>query len=213
MLVARVRWESLGEVPDKRGASAMFHNGRGRDMKPYLLLVCMSLGACAGLPAAVKNVPVTDITYSEVSQNPNNYKDTSVRWGGVIIDVENEENFTLVQVLSYPLNFTGRPQLTKPSEGRFIIKSSNFLDPAVYAKDKEITVAGKLEGDIQRMIGKKTVRLPLLSSKAIYLWPVYQNDPYGYGYRGFGGYGFSPYFGYGYYGSPFYWGGYYRPYW
>ncbi|SEO86914.1 Slp family lipoprotein [Nitrosovibrio sp. Nv6] len=181
-------------------------------MRLYSLLVCLSLSACAGLPAAVKDVPVADITYSQASQNPDSYKDTSVRWGGVIIEVENEENFTLVQVLSYPLNYSGRPQVNKPSEGRFVIKSSQFLDPAVYAKDREITVAGTLEGDIQRMIGKKAVQLPLLSSKAIYLWPVYQAYPYGYGYGGYG-YGFSPYFGYGYYGSPFYWGGYYRPYW
>jgi outer membrane lipoprotein len=180
-------------------------------MRLYLLLVCMTLSACAGLPSAVKDVPVANITYTQASQNPDNYKDTSVRWGGVIIDVENEENFTLVQVLSYPLNFSGRPQLTKSSEGRFIIKSSAFLDPAVYAKDREITVAGSLEGDIQRMIGKKTVRMPLISSTALYLWPIYQSDPYGY--RGYGGYGFSPYFGYGFYGSPYYWGGYYRPYW
>ncbi|MDE2366041.1 MAG: Slp family lipoprotein [Betaproteobacteria bacterium] len=176
-------------------------------MRFYLLLTCLSLSACAGLPSAVKNVPVKDVSYSEASQNPNSYKNTAVRWGGVIIDVDNEENFTLVQVLSYPLNYSGRPQLTKPSEGRFVIKSSEFLDPAVYAKDREITVAGALEGDIQRMIGKKTVRLPLLSSTAIYLWPVYQNNP------GYGGYGFSPFYGYGYYGSPYYWGGYYRPYW
>ena len=44
----------------------------------------------------------------------------------------------------YPLNYYGRPQLNKPSEGRFVIKSTEFLDPAVYAKDKEITVAGTL---------------------------------------------------------------------
>ena len=93
---------------------------------------------------------------------------------------------------------------------RFDFKGSSSK---VELKDKEITVAGKLEGDIQRMIGEKTVLLPLLASRALYLWPVYQNDPYGYGYRGMGGYGFNPYFGYGYYGSPFYWGGYYRPYW
>jgi outer membrane lipoprotein len=118
----------------------------------------------------------------------------------------------LVQVLSHPLSYYGRPQLSKPSEGRFVIKSSDFLDPAVYAKDKEITVAGTLNGDIERSIGKKTIRLPLLSSTAIYLWPVFQNNPYyGYGYPGYGGYGMYPY-GYGYYGSP-YWGGGYRPYW
>ena len=186
-------------------------------MKPYLLSACIFLSACAGLPAAVREVPVQDVTYSQVSQNPVHYKDTSVRWGGVVIDVENEENFTLVQVLSYPLNYYGRPELSKPSQGRFVIKSPEFLDPAVYAKDREITVAGAIEGDMERTIGKKHVRLPLLTSKAIYLWPNYQADPYGYGYgygygyRGYG-YGFSPYFGYGYYGGP-YWGGYYRPFW
>jgi outer membrane lipoprotein len=179
-------------------------------MRLSLLSACVFLSACAGLPSAVREVPVAKVGYSEVSENPNSYKDTSVRWGGVVIDVENEENYSLVQVLSYPLNYSGRPQLNKPSDGRFVIKSSEFLDPAVYAKDREVTVAGTVEGDIQRMIGKKSVRLPLLSSKAIYLWPVYQYDPYAY--RGFG-YGFSPYFGYGYYGSPFYWGGGYRPYW
>ena len=181
-------------------------------MKRLSLFTCIFLSACAGLPAAVRNVPVEKVSYSEVSKNPNHYKDTSVRWGGVIIDVENEESFTQVQVLSYPLNYSGRPQLSKSPEGRFLIKSSQFLDPAVYAKDREITVAGTIEGDAQRMIGKKSVSMPLLSSKAIYLWPVYQYDPNSY--RGFGygfGYGFSPYFGYGYYGSP-YWGRYW-PYW
>ena len=78
-------------------------------MRLYLLLACLALSACAGLPSAVRDVPVKDISYSEASQNPNSYKDTAVRWGGVIIDVDNEESFTLVQVLSYPLNIYGRP--------------------------------------------------------------------------------------------------------
>jgi outer membrane lipoprotein len=187
-------------------------------MRLYLLPLCVFLSACVGLPAAVKNVPVSKLSYKEASAAPNSYKGTLVRWGGVIIDVENEENHTLVQVLSYPLDYAGRPQSTKQSEGRFVVKSAEFLDPAVYKKDREITVAGELEGDIERQIGKKTVRLPLLASTAIYLWPIYQANPYGYGY-GYGGYGgwgggwgpwgMSPYG----YGSPFYWGGYYRPYW
>ena len=192
-------------------------------MRPYLyqLSFCMLLSACSGLlPSAVRDVPVTDVSYRQASRDLNHYKDTSVRWGGVIIEVDNEENFTLVQVLSYPLDYFGEPKLNKPAEGRFVIKSTKFLDPAVYAKNREITVAGKLEGDIQRMIEKKTMLLPLLASSALYLWPpVYQNDPYGYGhgygygYRAMGGYGFNPYIGYGYYGSPSYWGGYYGPYW
>ncbi|MGH8685383.1 MAG: Slp family lipoprotein, partial [Nitrosospira sp.] len=90
-------------------------------------------------------MPVTNVTYSQASPNLSTYKETSVRWGGVIVDVENEENFTLLQVLSYPLNSYGRPQLNKQTEGRFVIKSTEFLDPAVYAKDKEITVAGTIK--------------------------------------------------------------------
>ncbi|MDN5753523.1 MAG: Slp family lipoprotein [Nitrosospira sp.] len=193
-------------------------------MKRYLLLSCLLLmGACSGLPERVRNVPVSDVSYVQARQNLSSYKGTSVRWGGVIVDVENEENFTLVEVLSYPQSSYGRPQLRKESGGRFVIQSSEFLDPAVYAKDKEITVAGTIEGDVERVIGKKRIRMPLVSSKALYLWPAYQSYPYYGGYGGYGGYGhfggFNPYFGYGYYGYPFRWGGYgpwggyYGPFW
>jgi outer membrane lipoprotein len=183
-------------------------------MRLYLLPLCVFWSACVGRPAAVKNVPVSKLSYTQASSDPNSYKGTPVRWGGVIIDVENEENETLVQVLSYPLDYTGRPQSTKQSEGRFVVKSAEFLDPAVYKKDREITVAGELEGDIERQIGKKTVRLPLLSSTAIYMWPTYLANPYpyGYGYGGYGGYGgWGGPWGSPYYGG--YWGGFYRPYW
>ena len=150
-------------------------------MRLHLLPLCVFVSACAGLPSAVRDVPVTKLSYVQASGDPNSYKDTSVRWGGVVIDVENEQNYTLVQVLSYPLGYGGRPQLTKPSEGRFVIKSAEFLDPAVYAKDREITVAGVLQGDIERTIGKKncpaspTVRhgnlfMAALSGRPIWLW-------------------------------------------
>ena len=177
----------------------------------HLSLASLLLSACAGLPSAVKDVPVVDIPYSQASQNISNYKDASVRWGGVIIDVENEQDSSLVQVLFYPLDSYGRPQLNKPGEGRFVIKSPEFLDPVVYAKDKEVTVAGTLIGDIERTIGKRVVRLPLISATAIYLWPNNERDDYYYGRRGFGDYRFNPYFGYP--GYPFYWRGYYGPYW
>lgn len=183
-------------------------------MKRHLLLICLLLTACSNLPPAIKEPPLYDVTYSQAIQNINNYKNAPVRWGGTIIDVENEQNFSLVQVLYYPLNDYGRPQLDKSNEGRFLVKSPKFLDPVVYAKDKEITVAGMLEGDVERTIGKKNIRLPLISSTVIHLWPTdyYRNNYYGYGgYGGFGyGYGYYPYFGY--YGYPYYWGGYYRPY-
>ena len=165
------------------------------------------LSACSNLPPAIEDAPLYDISYSQATRNIAQYKAAPVRWGGVVIDVENEQNYSLVQVLYYPLKSYGRPQLDKVNEGRFLIKSPQFLDPAVYTKDTEITVAGILKGDVERKVGNKTLRLPLISSTLIYLWPVYvPGNYYGYGY----GYGY-PY--YGYFGYPYYWGGYFGPYW
>lgn len=176
-------------------------------MRPYLLLLSLLLGACAGLPPAIRDVAIVDVSYRQAGRDINNYKDVSVRWGGVIIDVENEEHSSLVQVLFYPLDYSGRPQLNKSSEGRFVVKSPEFLDPAVYTKDKEITVAGVIKGDIERTVGKKIIRVPLLSATAIHLWPIYYEH---YGYRGYGPYPYFGYPGYPFYPGGYYWGGYYR---
>jgi outer membrane lipoprotein len=175
-------------------------------MKRHLLSICiLVLSACSNLPPAIEDPPLYDLSYSEATQNITHYKDAPVRWGGVVIDVENEQNFSLVQILYYPLNYYGRPQLDKTNKGRFLIKSAEFLDPAVYKKDTEITVAGILKGDIERLVGNKTLRVPLISPTVIHLWPAYVPGNY-YGYGGFG-YGY-PYYGY----YPYYWGGYYWPY-
>jgi len=166
------------------------------------------------MPQAMRDAHVVDISYTQVSQNVDSHKDVPVRWDGVIIDVENEESFSLVQVLFYPLNYLGRPLLDEPQGGRFVIKSTEFLDPIIYAKDRRITVVGTLNGDIERTVGKKVIRVPLLISTATHLWPKYHY--YGYGGYGYGyGYGYESY--YGSYGHPFFfrggWGRYYRPYW
>ena len=130
-------------------------------MKRHLIAICLLfLSACSNLPPAIEDPPLYDISYSQATQNIARFKDAPVRWGGVVIDVENEQNFSLVQILYYPLNSYGRPRLDKPNEGRFLIKSPEFLDPAVYTKDSEITVAGILKGDVERKVGNKTLRFP-----------------------------------------------------
>jgi outer membrane lipoprotein len=178
-------------------------------MKTYLLTMCLLLVGCSNLPPAIEDPPLYDISYSEATRNIAHFKNAPVRWGGTVIDVENEQNFSLVQVLYYPLNSYGRPQLDKPNEGRFLIKSPDFLDPAVYTKNSEITVAGTLTGDAERAVGNKTLRLPMISAKLIHRWQAYVPGNY-YGYGGFG-YGY-PYYGYyGYY--PYYRGGFFGPYW
>jgi len=149
-------------------------------MRPYLLMICLLLSACASLPQAMKNVPVTDITHAQAIENMDTHKDAPVRWGRVIIDVENNENYTLIQALLYPISYLGRPNLAKPNGGLFIIRSEKFLDPLIYAKENEITVVGTLNGYKERKVGKKIIRVPLIQSEAIHLWP--ENYHYDDGY-------------------------------
>lgn len=95
-------------------------------MKWSIYLLSLLLVACSNLPPAIDNPPLVDISYPQAVQAIGSYQSAQVRWGGVIIDVENEQTSSIVQVLSYPLNNYGRPRLGKPYEGRFIIKTANF---------------------------------------------------------------------------------------
>lgn len=179
-------------------------------MKSYFLLLVLLLVGCSTLPVNIENPPAFDLAYSYANQYPDRYKNLPIRWGGVIAEVENQKDASLLQILSYPLDSYGRPLLNETAQGRFVVKSNQFLDPLVYATNTEITVAGTLTGSMQRTIGQKEMRLPLVLSSTLYLWPVYDYSNTYYGGYGYGGYygGFSPYYGYGSrYGfgfSPFY---------
>jgi len=129
-------------------------------MRAHLLFFYFLLGACV-MPIAIEDTHVVDISYSQAIQSLDSNKDVLVRWGGVIIDVENEK-FSIVQVKFYPLNYLGRPQLDKSSEGHFVIKGAKFPNPVVYVKNMEITVVGTLKGAIKRTVDEEIIRVPLI---------------------------------------------------
>jgi outer membrane lipoprotein len=182
-------------------------------LKYYLSAFCiLFLGACTNMPPAIRDYPATDIPYLLISQDINNYQGVPVRWGGTIIDVENEIDYSLAQILFYPLDRIGYPQINLASEGRFAVETSKFLDPAIFTADAEITITGTLKGEIERTVGNKTILIPLISADSIYLWPrgYYRGRRHYYGDRRHYMYPAYPYFGY--YGYPplFYRG---QPYW
>lgn len=135
-------------------------------MRLYLLLFCLLLSACVA-PIASRDAHFEDISYSQAIQGISSNKDILVRWGGVIVDVENEEKFSILQVKFHPLNYLGRPQLNKLSEGHFVIKGAQFPSPVVYTKNMEITVIGTLKGDIERTVNGEIVRIPQVLLKSI----------------------------------------------
>lgn len=141
-------------------------------MRLYLIFIYLLLGACTTLPPAFDDEKTKDISYSQVSADLDSYQDATIRWGGVIVDIEDDENFSWMQVSYYPLDYYGRPVLDKPSEGRFVIKTEKFHGATPYAADREITVVGVIDGKIERKIGDKYISSPLIKTTAIHLWPI-----------------------------------------
>ncbi len=166
-------------------------------MRWVIILAILLLGACSNLPTAIKDAPSTEVQLQDVQNNIEAYKGSSVRWGGTIVQVENDEDASWIHVLYYPLKGYGRPRLNRSSQGRFLMHSEKFLDPAVYAKGTQITVAGVLTGDTERMIGKKTLKLPVINVSHDYIWPTYSRSGY------YGSLGFYPYYRYGFYSRPY----------
>ena len=173
-----------------------------------LIFLATLLSACAsGIPENIRTPPPGSPNVAQVRSNVQQYVGTKVRWGGVIAKVDNEKSRTLVEIVSRPLNGDGRPKQTNTTEGRFIAVFNHFLDPSIYAKDRELTVVGTLTGEETRTIGQYPYRYPMVAVQESYLWeprpayyyPAWYYDPWDWGPWGpWGPYGYWPYHRYPY---------------
>lgn len=157
------------------------------------LLVLLFVSGCSSFPDTLK---VSDesqlLTYQQVSAQPQASKDKPVRWGGAIAKVENKPDFTLLEIVHYPLRSYGRPIDDDESIGRFRVKIDGFLDPMVYEKGRLVTISGQVLGTEKGLVGEHEYVFPSISSSAYHLWKKVSQTrtslhvwPYGY-YSGFG---------------------------
>jgi outer membrane lipoprotein len=134
-----------------------------------------------------------------------------VRWGGEIISTEPGQQSTCFYVLGRPLDDQARPVRSgnNDSQGRFVACRAGFYDPEVFARGREITVTGAIQGTMTRKVGDYDYNYPRVDANVVYLWPkrpAVVGYPYGPGwYDPFWG----PYWGpWGpYWGGGWGWGG------
>ncbi|MEE8507533.1 MAG: Slp family lipoprotein [Myxococcota bacterium] len=161
-----------------------------------LLGLALFVAGCVTAPPAIRHAPPGNLRLAEARDDISAHAGSVVRWGGIIISVENEDNETWIEVLEYKLTHSGRPRRDSRSEGRFLVRVDEFLDPVIYAQDREITAFGTLEGGVERRIGKQPYRFPVVHSSEHFLWKArrrYAYHPtyyYGLGFHGYYGLGF-----------------------
>lgn len=170
-----------------------------------ILIVLLLLAGCASnIPREIQEAPAENPAVNEVRKNIDHYTGSAVRWGGTIASVENRQDETWIEVVAHELGSYGQPLDDDSSYGRFLVRIEQFLDPQIYARGRELTVAGVVESRIVRRIGEHPYTYPLVRASTYYLWPRYSNrGEYGFHQRYYYGYpwGYRYHFGYG--PSPF----------
>lgn len=171
-------------------------------------------GCASNLPVEI-TTPITDNPLiSEVLPATETYEGKLVRWGGSIVSLENKKDETWIEVVSRELNRNGRPKKSvNRTEGRFLAKVYQFLDPEIYKKGRLITLYGTLAGSQDGMIGDQPYKFPVVHSKTTHLWAEYPDPPrYPRYYPHYGWPYYDPYWDpYGhwqhrfFYGHPRYW--------
>jgi outer membrane lipoprotein len=141
------------------------------------------------------------VTVTTLRQDPAANLGRRVMLGGDILATRPMPNQTEVELLSKPLDSEDRPRRGDASDGRVIVTTPRFLDPAVYAAGRQITVIGTVTGEEERKIAELPYRYPVVAAESIKLWPrevlvPYPPPwsyylwpypyPYGWRYRGWG---------------------------
>jgi outer membrane lipoprotein len=138
---------------------------------PVVIWMAWLLG-CAG---AISEQARSTVTYTEsfrtLQQAPDKATGEIVMLGGKIIEIQPSADQTELTVLQLPLDASQRPADADASEGRFILRSKPFLDPAIYSAGTLITVVGRVQGSQERLIGKMPYRYPVIVPTEIKKWP------------------------------------------
>jgi outer membrane lipoprotein len=150
---------------------------------PFLAgAMVLSTGCARTFPQRITDQVDKSITFDDLSKNPDTYKGKWVMFAGVIAASKTEKDgSSYIEIVQKPAESGGRPLRTDQTGGRFIAVSKQFLDPAIYARGREITVVGEVAGMSVRPLGEIAYRYPLLTVEALHLWEPYHGPSFGIG--------------------------------
>jgi len=148
-------------------------------LSSLLVLTTLLMQGCQAAPKLP--IPKPNPLVSAVQEKPDAYKSQRVTWGGVILATEAKENGTEIIILAKRLDSVTRPIESDAAFGRFIATVKGFVDPAVYAPGRELSVNGIVTGSENRKIGEYDYLYPVVSVDSHHLWHIrvrYEDDDY-----------------------------------
>jgi outer membrane lipoprotein len=135
-------------------------------------LALAGLGCAHVISEPLRQQAHPPVSFAQLRANPDALKGRTVILGGEILQTTNLRDGTRIEILQRPLSASETPQLTDTTGGRFMAFCEEYLDPAVYAPRRRITVAGLVQGSYTGQIGEVDYVYPLISCEEIHLFPT-----------------------------------------
>ena len=137
-----------------------------------VLLICLvMLTACAaGMSPQARSQVSYMGTFEELQQAPDRYTGETVILGGKVIETQVNAGATELVVLQLELNSSDQPRDNDQSRGRYLVISSQFLDPALYPQGTLITVVGTVRGGRAMPIGQLMYTYPVIDLVELKKW-------------------------------------------
>lgn len=108
--------------------------------------------------------------FTDVKGNGEATVGQQARWGGVIADIKNYKDNTMIEVVHFDLKSSARPNVQDETKGRFRVYYQGLLDPMVYKKGRSITAVGTVKGEESGKIGEHEYQYPVLNANYVHLW-------------------------------------------
>lgn len=143
-------------------------------------LFLLFLSSCSVIPETLEVEKDTVLVpYVDAANNIG----STARWGGEIVSLNIEQEYTIVEVVQKSLTNTSRPKSDNESAGRFKLYYKGLLDPVIYKEGKNITALGTISDVVSGKIGELTYNFPTLVVQNIYLWSAPKNVNWAVGYN------------------------------
>jgi outer membrane lipoprotein len=150
-----------------------------------LCLICIMLLSLAGCAHVVSQDMRTKaepgIDMALFFADPEAYLKRTVILGGVIASSWNVPEGTYIEVLQKPLDYRDIPEDTDISYGRFLVIYNGYLDTAIYAPGRLITVAGEVIGKKSGTLEEMPYHYPLIRGREVHLIDRSSSPPISFG--------------------------------
>ncbi len=154
----------------------------------WIILVGSLLGcvACASVfdPEVRKRVD-PGLSYANLAADPTAYVGKVVILAGTVIEATNLKDGTRLTILQYPTGRRDSPRTDQASGGRFLIRTSEYLETALYRPGRAVSVIGEIQGEEKLPLGETHYAYPVVTPRELYLWQEGYHAPrfhFGFGF-------------------------------